>query len=90
MTSLNHTASNFNSLKTRLVAEFNRRNKNGSLSGTSSTMTPTPTLGGPILASQGQALIDDALKIGDISGFAKVQQGDLLPDINTLDTKLGQ
>ena len=40
-TTFNKTASSFQSLKNRLMAEFNRRDKNGSLANSSTAMTPT-------------------------------------------------
>lgn len=89
MATNNYTAAAFIALKNRLVAEFTRRNQNGSLASSSTTMTPTPSQGTKVLATaQGTALIDDALKIEDITGMAKVQAGDKLPDMSALETKL--
>ena len=73
------TASQMNSLKTKIKAKMLRRNGYGSLSEFGSStydFTTTPATGGTIYAEQGQKTIDLLLKVKDIAGLKNVVTGD--------------
>lgn len=90
MTQYGKMAQTFQDLKDRLVREFQRRDQNGSLANASTPLTPTPADLDYIFATQGQSVVNDALKIQDIEGYAFVESLDTLPDLTLLEDKIEQ
>lgn len=72
------TASQFNTLKTRLNNELSRRIYRLNVSGRKET-TKTATSGSIITADVGKTVVDTLLSVEDMQGIKKAQTGEMIP-----------
>ena len=88
------TASELNSLKTKIKNEMARRKYDGSLvdySGSSYDFSTTPSSGNKILLEHGEKTINLMLKVQDVGNLRNVATGEKIPssfDYDTLNSKV--